>query len=155
MGFVDDYKNVRLKNYDYHNGWFFVTNKTDFSKPYLCGDIHDLVKTELENVSKISTGATLDYGTIVPTHVHCVLIFNDSALKLSEVWRRFKARCTINSKKLGFKGRNLWQRNFYEHIIRNERALHRIRNYIKENPLKERLPLNEIYGDEMGYKASL
>ena len=32
-----------------------------------------------------------------------------------------------------FQGR-LWQRNYYEHIIRNERALERIRNYILTNP---------------------
>jgi putative transposase len=33
-----------------------------------------------------------------------------------------------------FRGR-LWQRNYYEHIIRNERALERIRDYILTNPL--------------------
>jgi len=32
-----------------------------------------------------------------------------------------------------FRGR-LWQRNYYEHIIRNERALNAIRQYIIENP---------------------
>ncbi len=30
----------------------------------------------------------------------------------------------------------LWQRNYYEHIIRNEKALYRIRQYIKNNPLE-------------------
>jgi len=32
-----------------------------------------------------------------------------------------------------FAGR-LWQRNYYEHIIRNQKSLNRIRNYIKNNP---------------------
>jgi REP element-mobilizing transposase RayT len=32
-----------------------------------------------------------------------------------------------------FRGR-LWQRNYYEHIIRNEESLHLIRQYILENP---------------------
>ncbi len=32
--------------------------------------------------------------------------------------------------------KRLWQRNYYEHIIRNERALHRIRRYIAENPMR-------------------
>jgi len=32
-----------------------------------------------------------------------------------------------------FKGK-LWQRNYYEHIIRNEKSLQRIANYIKKNP---------------------
>ena len=30
---------------------------------------------------------------------------------------------------------NLWQRNYYEHIIRNEYALNKIREYISNNPL--------------------
>ncbi|HET8760925.1 MAG TPA: transposase [Nitrospiria bacterium] len=34
-----------------------------------------------------------------------------------------------------FRGR-LWQRNYYEHIIRNEDSLNRIRQYILENPAR-------------------
>lgn len=30
--------------------------------------------------------------------------------------------------------RRLWQRNYYEHIIRDEASLHRIRTYMEENP---------------------
>jgi len=33
-------------------------------------------------------------------------------------------------------GMDVWQRNYYEHIIRNERALQRIREYIVNNPLR-------------------
>ena len=32
--------------------------------------------------------------------------------------------------------KKLWQRGYYEHIIRNERDLFEIRKYIKENPIK-------------------
>lgn len=31
---------------------------------------------------------------------------------------------------------HLWQRSYYEHIIRNEDELYEIRKYIEENPLK-------------------
>jgi len=31
-------------------------------------------------------------------------------------------------------GATLWQRNYYDHIIRNEAELHRIRQYIADNP---------------------
>jgi len=30
----------------------------------------------------------------------------------------------------------LWQRNYYEHIIRNGQSLNRIREYIAQNPLR-------------------
>lgn len=32
--------------------------------------------------------------------------------------------------------RRLWQRNYYEHVIRNEDKLNKIRQYIQFNPLK-------------------
>lgn len=34
------------------------------------------------------------------------------------------------------KGISLWQRNYYEHVVRNEPELYRIREYIQNNPLK-------------------
>ncbi len=146
MKFVDDYKNVRLSGYNYHNGWFFITNKTEQCSPSLVGEIHDLVKTELDLISLVCQGVSLDYATIMPTHIHCILILEDAEFPLSEIWRRFKARCTHFAKEAGYSGKSLWQRNYYEHTIRNERALERIREYIHNNPLKENLPFNEIYG---------
>lgn len=40
-------------------------------------------------------------------------------------------------KQLGWRpfNRRLWQRNYYEHVIRNEQALDSIRDYIAQNPL--------------------
>jgi len=32
--------------------------------------------------------------------------------------------------------KKLWQRNYWEHIIRNDAAYHRITNYIINNPAK-------------------
>jgi REP element-mobilizing transposase RayT len=32
-------------------------------------------------------------------------------------------------------GAKLWQRNYWEHIVRNETELHRIREYIQNNPM--------------------
>jgi putative transposase len=145
MNTIGPRKNLRLPEYDYHNGWFFITNKTYLWKPVLVGDVQKMVKRELYNVT-INEEVTLDYATIVPNHVHVILALDDSLLSLSEVWRRFKARTTVIARKNGLEMPRLWQPNFYEHIIRNERALENIRKYIQNNPLKERLPLNEIYG---------
>jgi len=33
-------------------------------------------------------------------------------------------------------GIRIWQRNYYEHIIRDEQSLNRIREYILTNPLR-------------------
>lgn len=51
--------------------------------------------------------------------------------------RAFKARCThtINQFR-NTPGDPVWQRNYYEHIIRHEEEMNRIRQYIADNPLK-------------------
>jgi putative transposase len=60
-------------------------------------------------------------------------------MHLGEIVRRFKAS---TSKATGMK---LWQPNYYEHVIRNERALFKIREYIKNNPLKEKTEFEQFY----------
>jgi REP element-mobilizing transposase RayT len=55
---------------------------------------------------------------------------------LSAIIRGFKSAVTNRLNKMSNTGGNtLWQRNFYEHVIRNERSLNRIREYIVNNPL--------------------
>jgi len=94
---------------------------------------------------KSTNGVGLDYFHIMPNHIHAILIFNNAEFPLSEFWRRYKAITTMKAKKIGFTGASLWQRNYFEHIIRNEKALYKIRDYIMNNPLKEDLPLEELY----------
>jgi len=49
----------------------------------------------------------------------------------------FKSAATkrINERR-GTPGAPVWQRNYYEHIIRSEATLHAIREYIANNPLQ-------------------
>ncbi len=44
--------------------------------------------------------------------------------------------------------KGIWQPNYYEHIIRNEKALYKIRKYIQENPDVEKLNFKQFYGKE-------
>ena len=87
----------------------------------------------------------------MPNHLHGVLLIEPSGgamtesrrrLSLGEVIQRFKTFTTTRYIKgvrtLGweaFPGR-LWQRNYFEHIIRDEEALNQIRTYIERNPLE-------------------
>lgn len=54
---------------------------------------------------------------------------------LSTIMRQSKSMVTkrINRRR-GMPGAPVWQRNFYERIVRNRRALNRIRTYIHQNP---------------------
>ena len=62
-------------------------------------------------------------------------------MSLSDVVHRFKSLTTRkyingvkNSHWAPFR-RTLWQRSFYDHIIRNDKDLTRVREYIQNNPI--------------------
>ena len=70
------------------------------------------------------------------------IVPTEGGLSLGNVVQRFKS-LTTNRYIEGIKqngwssfNKKLWQRNYYEHIIRNEKDLTRIREYIVNNPLK-------------------
>ncbi|MFH1004802.1 MAG: transposase [Bacteroidota bacterium] len=82
----------------------------------------------------------LNEWVIMPNHVH-VLVKPLAGYKLPDIlhsWKSFTAN-KINEQ-LGKKGQ-LWMHESYDHIVRNENALHAIRNYIRQNPVKARILL--------------
>ncbi|MBN2161565.1 MAG: DUF4080 domain-containing protein [Pontiellaceae bacterium] len=77
----------------------------------------------------------LDEWVVMPNHVH-VLLKPHSEFELSTIlhtWKSYSAHA-INEE-LGRDGR-LWQPESYDHIVRDEEELSRIRNYIRRNPEK-------------------
>ena len=75
----------------------------------------------------------------MPDHLHMIFVFNEIKKDLSEIIRTFKALVTKNTRI------KFWQRNYYEHVIRNEDALLKIREYIQNNPLVESIKFKEFY----------
>lgn len=98
----------------------------------------------------------LDEFVVMPNHIHGILIIinnsdkmavspnnslesfgNPSSFSLATVIRSFKSSATREANLLrSTSKRAFWQRNYYEHIIRNEQDLSAIREYIRFNPLK-------------------
>ena len=63
---------------------------------------------------------------------------------LGSIIGQFKSRVTKKLRELsGDPELKIWQRNYYEHIIRNDLDLYNIRKYIEDNPLK--WDLDEYY----------
>jgi len=63
---------------------------------------------------------------------------------LSEIIRGFK---TFSSRKINLNNSNIdfkWQKSYYDHIVRDEDDLNRIRNYIQNNPFKWGLDRNNL-----------
>jgi len=80
----------------------------------------------------------LDEWVIMPNHVHILLkpFEGNSLPDITHSWKSFTAN-EIN-KITGNKGQ-LWMHESYDHIVRNEKALYAIRNYIRQNPVKAKL----------------
>jgi len=56
---------------------------------------------------------------------------------LGDIVRAFKSTSAIAvNQSLSSVGQPLWQRNYYEHVIRNQDELNKIREYIRTNPLR-------------------
>lgn len=106
----------------------------------------------------------LDEFVVMPNHVHGIIVIvgaqfiepincdetnrnkehgtikqgaMNRAPTVGEIVRAFKARCTHAINQIhNTPGHPVWQRNYYEHIIRNEDEMNRIRQYIICNPAK-------------------
>lgn len=55
----------------------------------------------------------------------------------------------FQNKKIKKIEKHFWQRNYYEHVIRNEKALLKIREYIQNNPTVERIRFEQFYEVEI------
>ena len=75
----------------------------------------------------------------MPNHVHGIIILADESERrhaIPEIVRGFKTFSARRVHESAGRRGVLWQRGYYEHVIRNEKALNRIRAYIANNPAR-------------------
>ena len=137
-------KNIRLKEYDYtKKGHYFVTICTKDMK-YQFGTISDnvmclnknglTIKQIIENYNLTHENIKNDYYQIMPNHIHIIIeLKTDLEKSISNIVSNFKSKCTRE-----LKIKNLWQRNFYERVVRNQTEYDNIVKYINENPFRDK-----------------
>ena len=159
-------QSIRLQGYDYsQKGVYFVTICTR-QKACLFGEIRagKMILNELGTtakhcwhlISQTRSNVALDMSVVMPNHLHGIIAILDRGETAAtgvkkNLWRskslspgslgaiigQFKRAVTLRSKSLAQPPEQpLWQRNYYEHIIRNESSLNDIRKYIIENPAR-------------------
>jgi putative transposase len=141
-------RSIRLKEFDYSApGAYFVTICTHNRLP-LFRDQHrrDLVDRSWLQVPSHFPTVRLDEMVVMPDHIHFIVFLTDSsetvsqgaprrAPTLADVVRAFKGDAAREINRLRrTPGSPVWQRNYYEHIVRDEAELARIREYIRNNP---------------------
>jgi putative transposase len=151
-------RSIRLKGYDYSTaGAYFITICTH-EREQLFGNILDrtMVLNELGHIAQLDwqklarhhSNLIVDRSVIMPNHLHGIILLNLSILdgsglsanedskSISEIigsFKTFSARKINKIRKL--KGVPVWQRNYYERIIRTETELNYVRQYIIDNPI--------------------
>jgi REP element-mobilizing transposase RayT len=138
----------RLDGYDYHaGGMFFVTicvkahasllgsidsnidgrqHSVTLSK---AGSIADAIIREMP---AMLAGVTLIHHVVMPNHIHLLLILDES-LSLPRVVQSVKSQITRAL------GKSIFQRSFYDRVVRGDRDYQRIYTYIENNPMKWKL----------------
>ena len=149
----------RWSNYDYsRSGAYYVTIATAGRLTTLGrsdGDrigltrIGDIVEGSWLDLAKRFETAGLDTYVVMPDHFHGIIHLNatkpisckpgggrlPSPHTLMAVIGAFKSLTTIEvNRSQNTPGRKLWQRGFYERVVRNERELDKFRGYIMNNP---------------------
>ena len=145
-------RSIRLKDYDYAQaGAYFVTICV-WNRECLFGDIldgnmlinglGDLVLFTWKDLVNHVGNIELNTFVLMPNHCHGLIVIDQAKAadsmrphRLSEIVRQFK---TFSAKRINAyrdtPGIPVWQRNYYEHVIRNEADFNRITDYIANNP---------------------
>jgi REP element-mobilizing transposase RayT len=121
-----------------------------------------IVGEEWIRTKQMRRGVDLDVFIVMPNHIHGIIILTGTpfsanrrgtmhraptpqfeqfgrptANSIPTIIRGFKSSVTQRIIKiLAIPGAPVWQRNYYEHVIRNEIDLEETREYIENNPLK-------------------
>jgi REP element-mobilizing transposase RayT len=164
-------RSIRLRGFDYARpGTYFVTICTRqreclfgevIEGTMILSDFGQVVHEEWHKTSLVRPYVTLDAFVVMPNHVHGILMITDDRRgtappcpyqgqfghpiprSLPTIIRAFKSATTQRVNQMrGTPGMPLWQRNYYEHIVRDEDELNQIRRYISENLLKWELDEN-------------
>lgn len=155
-------RSIRLREYDYSSdAGYFVTTCVQ-NRECLFGDVVNgemvlndagrLIESVWMGLIERFPSIELDAFVAMPNHVHFIVNIAMSTEKddgdqdragrgraptLDRVVGAFKSISAVQvNRLLSRTGQPLWQRNYYERVIRNESELHGLRDYIIHNSLK-------------------
>jgi len=140
-------KRNRLENYDYsQNGAYFITICVKDRKEILSkikkGDLEkspSVILTHYGNTIEkfINNVSEIEKYVIMPDHIHMIIRINNGSMWASTPTKRIgsivRSIKTLTTKEIG---ETIFQRSFYDHIIRNEKDYVETMKYIENNPIK-------------------
>ena len=142
----------RLTEYDYStSGAYFVTICTQDRKPILSTIVGDgfpvpkpiglIAEEYVQKIPGKYPSVFVDQYAIMPDHIHILLRFDlgtgNPSPTLGNVigWYKYQVTKQVNSQ-YNIAGEKLFQRSYYDHVIRNQQDYNEIWEYIENNPRK-------------------
>ena len=150
-------RSTRLKDYDYSQEGAYSVTICTHRMACILGDVVDgemrlnkygvIVNDYWAEIPGHFSNVGIDVFIVIPNHVHGIIVLTDNRrggetpplrkYTLGQVIAYFKYQTTKSINRIrNTPGTPVWQRNYYEHVIRNENDLDEIREYIVNNPLK-------------------
>ena len=157
-------RSIRLQGYDYSQAGAYFVTIIAWQREMLFGEIVNeemklndfgkIVQDEWEQTAIVRPNVELGEYIVMPNHFHGILVFVDDGNvgatrrvaptkttlqsgSLGAVMGQFKSIVTKRINRLrGVEGIPVWQRNYYERIIRSEPEMDRISRYIESNPAR-------------------
>ncbi len=153
-------RSIRLRGFDYAaHGAYFVTIVTHERREFFGRIVADemrlnvagrIVAKEWQRSGDLRSNVEIDDFVVMPNHFHGIVFLTQTdegtlrsaptrsfgggmAGSLPVVVRNFKGAVTRRMRERGF-DEPVWQRNYHERVIRNERELQAIQRYIADNP---------------------
>ncbi len=143
----------RLKDYDYsQNGAYFITICTNDRKPILSKisvgvsiarpneteltDVGIIVEKDINGIEEHYQIVFFYHYVIMPNHINLIIRIDKAngrallAPTISGIIQQFKGNITKQI------GKSIWQKSFYDHIIRDEYDYFTKWQYIDDNPAK-------------------
>jgi putative transposase len=147
----------RLKHWDYSTpGGYYVTICTQQRRLFFgtieknelnLSPVGEIVTQEWLKTASLRESVELDEFVVMPNHFHGIIFLKQvvgtgvqkseetKLISLGLIISQFKSACTRRIR-ANFVKDFAWQSRFYDHVIRDEIDLQRIRIYIRDNPMK-------------------
>jgi REP element-mobilizing transposase RayT len=142
-------KSPRLQGYDYaQSGAYFVTICTHRMACWFGNVVRGVVL--LNHMGRIAAacwaaipehfeGAELDAAIVMPNHIHGIAVLAGGGAALGTVVGTYKAAVTRQIRRAcSAPPATVWHTRYHDRIIRDQRELDRIREYIRQNPARWR-----------------
>jgi REP element-mobilizing transposase RayT len=149
---------MRLRDFDYAGqGAYFITictanrrslfGRVEYQEMRL-NRLGRIVHACWRDLERHYANVALDYFVVMPNHIHGVIFLRGAeraglkpaptreVVPMTEVVRAFKTFSARRINEALGRREAVWQRNYYDRVIRNDRELNAIRDYIQFNPAR-------------------